>query len=176
MGARGIGVATAVLLATVGAEVAITYRTRVGAAEQLLERIRGCTYNRRTASDRIAHVHSPIAIRADVSLREECGQLVDRVIEVFGKLDIFVADAGIWPPEQVGVAEMSDEQWKTTVSANLDSVFLGCRAAMQAKLRDRKVTCDSATFQPSACGRIVIVSSTASQRGEASLLSPRSVG
>jgi len=166
-GSRGIGAATAVVLARAGAEVAITYRTRVGAAEQVLDRIRGCTHHPVPAPDGIAHARSPIAIRADVSLREECEQMVRRVVEAFGKLDIFVANAGIWPPEQVGVAEMSDEQWKTTVAVNLDSVFFGCRAALQAMLRERGAVGNPAIMQPSAGGSIVIVSSTASQRGEA---------
>ncbi len=166
-GSRGIGAATAVLLARAGAEVAITYRTRVQAAEQVLERIRGVTDHRVAAPDSVAHARSPIAIRADVSLCEECEQMVERVVEVFGRLDIFVANAGIWPPEQVGVAEMSDEQWKTTVAVNLDSVFFGCRAAMQAMLRERGAGCDRAIRPPSDGGSIVIVSSTASQRGEA---------
>jgi 3-oxoacyl-[acyl-carrier protein] reductase len=93
--------------------------------------------------------------------------MVERVVKVFGKLDIFVANAGIWPPEQVGVAEMSDEQWSATVAVNLNSVFFGCRAAMQGMLGKRGVTSDRPILGPSGGGSIVIVSSTASQRGEA---------
>lgn len=166
-GSRGIGAATAVLLAKAGAEVAITYRTRAEAAEQVLEQIRGYAENRVAVHEGVALAGTPIAIRADVSLREECEKMVQRVVEVFGRLDIFVANAGVWPPEPVGVVEMSDEQWRTTVAVNLDSVFFGCRAAMQAMSGAREVARERAVHQPRAGGNIVIVSSTASQRGEA---------
>jgi 3-oxoacyl-[acyl-carrier protein] reductase len=67
-------------------------------------------------------------------------------------LDIFVGNHGVWPPEDTAIADMSDELWHTTMAANLHSMFYACRAAAR-RLRDG--------------GRIVLVSSTAGQRGEA---------
>jgi 3-oxoacyl-[acyl-carrier protein] reductase len=69
-----------------------------------------------------------------------------------GRLDMFIANAGIWPADEVSVAEMPIERWQQTLSANLDSVFLTTRAALPL-MREG--------------GRVVIVSSTAGQRGEA---------
>jgi len=70
----------------------------------------------------------------------------------FGGIDIFVGNAGIWPEEEVAVAEMDDARWARTMRENVDSVFYTTRAA--ARLMG-------------AGGRIVLVSSTAGQRGEA---------
>lgn len=138
-GSRGIGAATAIMLAEAGAGVALTYRTRKGEAEQVGKRI-----------GRIGRQWT--VLQADLSRREDCERVVRETAEAYGKLDIFVANAGIWPPEDTPVSEMADQQWRGTMATNLDSVFWGTRAALQAMNRG---------------GRVVIVTSTAGQRGEA---------
>src|SRR6185369_12027827 len=70
-----------------------------------------------------------IAIQAeltDAGANEEC---VAATLKAFGRLDAFVANAGIWPADPVALADMTIEQWRRTVATNLDSVFYGCRAA-----------------------------------------------
>jgi 3-oxoacyl-[acyl-carrier protein] reductase len=138
-GSRGIGAATVKLLAAAGADVAFTYRTRAGEANKVGEES--------AAKDR-----RWVAIKADVSRRDDCDRAVQETTSTLGKLDIFVANAGIWPPDEVPVVGMDDERWRTTLGVNLDSVFYGTRAAIGA-------------MGPG--GRIVIVASTAGQRGEA---------
>ena len=138
-GSRGIGAATAVMLAQAGADVALTYRSRKDEAEKVGQRIER-TGRRWTA------------LRADLSRRDDCERVVRQTAEAYGKLDIFVANAGIWPPQDQPVSEMADEQWRTTLATNLDSVFWGTRAALKVLKRG---------------GRVVIVTSTAGQRGEA---------
>jgi 3-oxoacyl-[acyl-carrier protein] reductase len=136
---RGIGRAAALLLARAGADVALTYHTRASEAKQVAAEI--------TALGRLAPV-----ISGDLADEDVADRLVRIVQESFGKLDIFVANAGIWPAEEVGVTEMTAERWRRTMMANLDSVFLSTRAALR--------------LMPPG-GRVVIVSSTAGQRGEA---------
>ncbi len=138
-GSRGIGAATAVMLAEAGADVALTYRTRKDEAERVGRKI-----------ERIGRQWT--VLQADLSRREDCERVVRETAEAFEKLDLFVANAGIWPPEDVPVSEMTDEQWRATMATNLDSVFWGTRAALKAMKRG---------------GRVVIVTSTAGQRGEA---------
>jgi 3-oxoacyl-[acyl-carrier protein] reductase len=138
-GSRGIGAATAVLLAEAGADVALTYRTRRDDAERVGRRI-----------EKIGRQWT--MLQADLSRRDECERVVRETAEAFERLDIFVANAGVWPPDPTGAAEMSDEQWRTTMATNLDSVFYGTRAALKVMKRG---------------GRVVIVTSTAGQRGEA---------
>lgn len=154
-GSRGIGAATAKLLATAGASVAVTYRARQADAERVIAEIND-------GVQRTAHGAHAIAIQADVSRREDCDRMVRATVEAFGALDIFVANAGIWPPEEVPLEQMTDEQWRQTLATNLDSVFYGVRAALRAITRNAP----AASAAGVGGGRVVIVSSTAGQRGE----------
>jgi 3-oxoacyl-[acyl-carrier protein] reductase len=138
-GSRGIGAATAEMLARAGASVAFTYRERADVAEAVGKRI-------------AAIGQQWAAIKCDLERREDCERAVVETAETFGRLDMFIANAGIWPPRETGVAEMDEGQWRRTLAVNLDAVFFGTRAALRAMRRG---------------GRIVIVSSTAGQRGEA---------
>jgi 3-oxoacyl-[acyl-carrier protein] reductase len=138
-GSRGIGAATAVMLAHAGADVGISYRTREKEALSV------------AADIKRAGVSSWI-VAADLGDRDEVAALFEACDREFGWLDIFVANAGIWPPEYVPLTEMTDEQWDEMMKANLDSVFYTVRAAAR-RMADG--------------GKIIIVSSTAGQRGEA---------
>jgi 3-oxoacyl-[acyl-carrier protein] reductase len=138
-GNRGIGRATALLLARAGADVVLTYHTRSTEADATVREIE--TLGRRACS-----------VGGDLADSGVVGQVMSAVQRTLGRLDIFVANAGIWPAEEVCLASMPAERWRRTIEANLDSVFLSTRAAL-ALMR--------------AGGRVVIVSSTAGQRGEA---------
>jgi len=138
-GSRGIGAATVLMLAEAGSDVALTYRSRKGDAERVGEGI--AALGRRCA-----------LIAGDLERQDDCERMVRETIETLGRLDIFVANAGIWPPEDVPVGEMEGERWRRTLAVNLSSVFYQTRAALGVMRRG---------------GRIVIVSSTAGQRGEA---------
>ncbi|HEY9514198.1 MAG TPA: SDR family oxidoreductase [Gemmatimonadaceae bacterium] len=138
-GSRGIGAATAILLAECGADVAVGYRSRDDAAADVV----------RQASAR--GVRS-FAQAADIATRAGADVLFDRVSREFGGLDLFVGNAGIWPPDGVPLSEMEDSQWERTMTQNLASMFHTGRAAAR---------------MVESGGRIVFVSSTAGQRGEA---------
>jgi len=139
-GSRGIGAATAELFAEHGVHVAIGYRTRRSDADALV------------ASLRTAHGVTAVAHAADISSRQGADELVERAASALGGLDFFVGNAGIWPCDDVALGDMSDEQWRRTMAENVDSVFFTTRAAIR-RIADH--------------GRIVLVSSTAGQRGEA---------
>ncbi len=161
-GSRGIGAATARMLADAGAYVAITYRERKDDADAVLKGLQGTGKGERGIGNR-GTVRS-IAIQGDVSRREDCEHIVAETVSAFGGLDIFVANAGVWHSEEVALTEMSDEQWRRTLAVNLDSVFYGCRAVLKEMGRGRgKGERGTVTGSHKS---IVIVSSTASQRGE----------
>ena len=138
-GSRGIGAATARLLAAAGADVAIGYRSRKSAADAV-------------AADIGRQGVSAVAIAADIATREGAQSLIDQACDALGGLDIHVGNAGVWPSAEVGVADMDDERWANTMRENVDSIFFTCRAVARV-------------ISPG--GRIVLVSSTAGQRGEA---------
>ncbi len=130
-GGRGIGRATALLLARAGAKVAVGYRSRKPAAEAQIA----------------------AAVRGDLGTAAGAQKAVAEALRALGgNLDILVVNHGVWPSDNVPVAEMSDEQWESTRRANLDAVIYVCRAAIPSV---------------NAGGTIVLVSSTAGQRGEA---------
>ena len=138
-GSRGIGRATALLLARAGADIALTYHTRAADAEATVDEVEAL--GRRA-----------FALGGDLADPEVVERIMAEVERKLGRLDIFVANAGIWPADEVSLASMATERWRRTMEANLDSVFLSTRAALRLMR---------------AGGRVVIVSSTAGQRGEA---------
>lgn len=138
-GSRGVGAATAELFARAGADVALTCRTRRSDAEAVAGRIR--------ALGRRAHV-----AHGELAEPDTVARIFEEAVSALGGLDFFVANAGIWPPEDVPLREMPDRRWRETLSANLDAVFLTTRAALRH-------------LRPG--GSVVLVSSTAGQRGEA---------
>lgn len=138
-GSRGVGRAAALMLARAGADVGVGYQSRHGDAQSVVEAARA------------------LGVRAfsqasDIATPWGAEMLFERCLVELGGVDLFVANAGIWIPDEVAVAGMTDGQWERTMAANLTSVFQTVRLA--------------ARFVSNG-GRIVIVSSTAGQRGEA---------
>lgn len=138
-GSRGVGRATAILLARAGASVGIAFRSRQAEADSVVAQLEGLGVR-------------AWAQQGDLTDAAEADALLGRAREEFGGLDIFVGNHGIWAPVDTPLAQMTDEQWHSTMNANLHSVFYTCRAAARV-LRDH--------------GRLVLVGSTAGQRGEA---------
>jgi len=138
-GSRGIGAATALLLAECGADVGIGYRSRQTEAADVVQRLAALGVRA------FAHAADLASLAGTVSLFE-------RAEREFDGLDIFVGNAGIWPAQDVALQDMTDEQWRRTMTENTDAMFYSTRAAARRLERG---------------GRIVLVSSTAGQRGEA---------
>lgn len=137
-GSRGVGRATALLLARAGADVGVGYRNRSRDAGETVAAIRAL--GRRGWCE-----------PGDLSRAEDAARLFERAREEFGGIDLVVANAGVWPAQKVGIGEMPERRWRSTVQANLTSVFHTVRLAAGS-------VADG--------GRVVVVSSTAGQRGE----------
>jgi len=138
-GGRGVGRAVALRLAEAGAHTVVSYVRHQAAAEQVA---RSCGEFGVEA----------LAVRADVSDVKQAEALASAAAERFGRLDILVANAGVW--EGAAVEELSEDLWDRVVDANLKGTWAACRAAVPLMKRRRR-------------GSIVVVSSTAGQRGEA---------
>jgi 3-oxoacyl-[acyl-carrier protein] reductase len=138
-GSRGIGAAAVRLFVGAGAKVVFNYQAAKAQAEALVQEC-GAGNCR--------------AVQSDLSTTEAARQLVSSAISAFGRLDILVANHGIWPPEDAPIDRMSEEQWHRTIAVNLDSVFALVKHSV-------------GQMKKQGGGHIVLVSSTAGQRGEA---------
>lgn len=128
--ARGIGKAIALGLAQRGADVVIT-----DIDEELA---------RKTSAEIAALDRRTLAIKCNVTSREEMTALVGRTVEELGRLDIFVNNAGV--TRDGLLMRMTDEQWDMVLDINLKGAFLGCQAASKVMMKAR-------------CGKIVNVAS-----------------
>ncbi len=138
-GSRGIGRATVQRFAEAGAHVVVNYLVQAEQADEAVAEARDLGVR-------------AIARQGDVSHSHEAAALVETALNEFGRLDLLVANAGIW--EGAPVEAMTDEVWDRVLNFNLRGTWTVCRAAVPA------LRCQSG-------GAIVIVSSTAGQRGEA---------
>jgi 3-oxoacyl-[acyl-carrier protein] reductase len=140
-GSRGIGKAVVSLLAACGTHVVVNYLKDEAAATAVVNLAQGCGVK-------------AVAIRADVSKLNDAERLLDQTVEHFGRIDFLICNAGIW--EGGPVESISEELWDRTLEINLKGTWTVCRAAVPIMKQQRS-------------GRIVIVSSTAGQRGEANV-------
>jgi len=146
-GSRGIGAEIVRIFTEAGAQVAFNYRQTRDRAEAL-----------------VAECGGParcLAIEQELSTPSDGRALVSTAVKAFGRLDILVVNHGVWPAEDAPIAEMREEQWRNTLAVNLDSVFGLVQAAVGQMERQ------GPAVQPGDSGHIVLISSTAGQRGEA---------
>jgi 3-oxoacyl-[acyl-carrier protein] reductase len=139
-GSRGIGAACVRLFTEAGANVLFSYQKSAEAAEKVVIA---------SGPDRCG------AVQSDLIGEGAEQMLVEEAVSRFGHLDILIVNHGIWEPRDWPVDQLSDEQWRSTMAVNLDSAFLLVKHAVRAMRHSQRG------------GHIVMVSSTAAQRGEA---------
>lgn len=138
-GSRGIGRATCLALAEAGSSVALGFQHNQAAAQAVVDEIR-------------AKGKHAIAVAGTVSQRETFERLFNQARETFGPVDIAVGNAAVW--KRAAIDEMTEEEWQEMMDVNLKSAYFTCHfAAREMKAR--------------RTGTIILVSSTAGQRGEA---------
>jgi len=143
-GSRGIGAATVRMFVAAGAQVLFNYHLAQKESEQLVSELgpKQCA-----------------AVSCDLSGADSAGGLVETTVNKFGRLDILVANHGVWSAADAPIDQMTPAQWRHTLSTNLDAVFsLTKHAVAQMKKQGRS---------RGVAGHVVFVSSTAGQRGEA---------
>ncbi|MBV9342280.1 MAG: SDR family oxidoreductase [Acidobacteria bacterium] len=142
-GSRGIGAATVRLFAQAGARVFFNYRHAKSEAEALVKEIgdSACA-----------------AMACELTGTKTAAKLVSGCRARFGSIDLLVANHGVWAAEDRAIDTMADEQWQHTLAVNLDAVFALVKHAVAAMKE---------TAGPQSPAHIVLISSTAGQRGEA---------
>src|SRR2546422_9453756 len=139
-GSRGIGAAAVKLFAQAGADVVFNYVKAKDAAMQVQQ-------------EAGKHGTRVEAFKADVSKHADNKKLVDDCIARLGRLDILVANAGVWNQEDAPIEKMTEKQWDDMIRTNLKSVYSVIHFAVPQMIKQKS-------------GRIIPISSTAGQRGE----------
>jgi len=136
---RGVGRATALRLAEGGANVVVNYLKAEEKADEVVEicKKKGV---------------GAIAVQGDVSNWLDARNIAEKAIEEFGRIDLLVCNAGVW--EGAPIEEMPEEVWNKVLNTNLKSAWAMTKACVPSMKKQEK-------------GAIVLVSSTAGQRGEA---------
>ena len=114
------------LFAQAGADVVFNYNKAKDAAAQVEAEAR-------------KHGTRVEAFKADVSKHGDNKKLVEQTIARLGRIDILVANAGVWNVEDLPIEKMTEKQWDDMVRINLTSVYsvihFAARADDQAEVR-----------------------------------------
>jgi 3-oxoacyl-[acyl-carrier protein] reductase len=140
-GSRGIGAATVRLFARAGADVVFNFHRNRESAAQLEQETR-------------KHGTRIESMKADVGKTTDSKKLVNFARERLGRLDILVANAGVWNHEDAPIEDLSEKDWDEMIRVNLKSVYATVHSAVPHMIAQ-------------GGGRIVAVSSVAGQKGTA---------
>ncbi|HZD96247.1 MAG TPA: glucose 1-dehydrogenase [Candidatus Sulfotelmatobacter sp.] len=140
-GSRGIGAAIVRMFVEAGGRVVFNYQKASAEAEKLAAACGGDQYC--------------VALKAELSSSEAAKPLIDEAVKRFGRVDIIAGNHGVWPPHDAPIDQLSDQQWRSTQAINVDSIF----GLVKYGVRQMK--------KQHAGGHVVLISSTAGQRGEA---------
>jgi 3-oxoacyl-[acyl-carrier protein] reductase len=139
-GSRGIGAAVVKLFAQAGADVVFNYVKAKEAAFQVQQ-------------EAGKHGTRVETFKADVSKHADNKKLVDHTVARLGRLDILVANAGVWNQEDLPIEKMSEKQWDDMIRINLKSVYSIIHFSVPHMIKQKS-------------GKIIPIGSTAGQRGE----------
>ena len=139
-GSRGIGAATVKLFAQAGADVVFSYNKNKEAAAQVEQEAR-------------KHGTRIESLKADLGKMADAKTLVNFTRERLGRLDVLVANAGIWNEKPEPIEQLSEREWDEMIRVNLKSVYAVIHFAVPHMIAQHG-------------GKIVAISSTAGQRGE----------
>jgi 3-oxoacyl-[acyl-carrier protein] reductase len=137
-GSKGIGAACVKYFCMAGASVAFTYNSNPGLANRI--------------EKRYSKISKCKAYKVDIANEDEIKNTVQAVIKDFGRIDVLVNNAGIWKEAKIGKMKLS--AWEETIKTNLTSAFLFTQQVSHFMKLKRY-------------GKIINISSTAGQRGEA---------
>ena len=137
-GSRGIGRACVRFLSKAGADVAFTYNSNKKLANKLC--------------DEFTDKNKVRSYKVNTNNKDDIYDAINSVENDFGKIDILVNNAGIW--EKSEIENLSLYKWNKTININLTGTFLLTKYVVPIMKKNK-------------FGRIINISSTAGQRGEA---------
>jgi 3-oxoacyl-[acyl-carrier protein] reductase len=119
---RGLGKATALALAGAGAKVVVNYAGSAALAEETVGEIR-------------SQGGEAVAVQADVSNAQDVERLLSSTLEVFGKVDVLVNNAGITRDNLL--LRMKEQDWDAVLDTNLKGIFLSTKAVTKPMMKQR---------------------------------------
>ena len=141
-GARSIGAAFAKGLAAEGASVVVADLDPADEIVGIIKQAGG----------------EVVAIKTDVTKESDCEALVAGAVGMYGKLDILVANAGLWVNlERQSATEIDVDTWEKVMSVNVKGVWLSAKAAIPEMIKNKY-------------GKIITVASTRAMKGGAGML------
>lgn len=121
-GSRGIGKATAIKLAELGAKVVINYTSRPESAADVVKIIK-------------ENKGEAVSVKADVSNISEVKDMMKFVVDNFGRIDILINNAGI--TKDTLILRMNDEDWDKVINTNLKGAFNCIKEASRYMIKNR---------------------------------------
>ncbi len=137
-GSLGIGAAIALKLGEAGADVALNFRKHDTEAKAVVSKLK--TLGR-----------FGLAVQADVAVFADAQNMVNKVVQEFGGIDILVCNAGI--NRDAVIWKMTEEQWDQVMNINLKGYFNYIRAV-------------APIFKEQGAGKIVNITSINGLRGK----------
>ena len=122
-GGRGIGRATALELARMGADLVVAELDKAGA--------------QRTAGEVTALGRRALAVPTDVTRRADLTAMVEQTRAAFGRLDILVNNAGIY--RAAPTLTITEEHWDAVLTINAKAVFFASQAALPTMIAQKSV-------------------------------------
>jgi len=136
-GSRGIGAACVKLFYQAGATIVFSYKENLKAADALVASF---------------SLNKPFPIQIDFNSETDIIEKVNFILNKFSRIDILVNNAGVWKYGEADKISLGD--WNATIQINLTSTFLVTKEVLPSMKKNK-------------FGRIINISSTAGQRGEA---------
>jgi NAD(P)-dependent dehydrogenase (short-subunit alcohol dehydrogenase family) len=119
---RGIGRATALELARLGADIVVAELDKAGAE--------------RTAGEVKAAGRRAVALATDVTRRTDLESMAARTLADLGKIDILVNNAGIY--RAAATLEITEEHWDAVLDINAKALFFACQAVLPAMIKRKR--------------------------------------
>jgi len=119
---RGIGRATALELARLGADIVVAELDKAGAE--------------RTAGEVKAAGRRAVALTTDVTRRTDLESMAARTLADMGKIDILVNNAGIY--RAAATLEITEEHWDAVLDINAKALFFACQAVLPAMIKRKR--------------------------------------
>ena len=119
---RGIGRATALELARMGADIVVAELDQANAE--------------RTASEIRALGRRALVVQTDVTSRDDLRAMVERTLAEFGRIDTLVNNAGIY--RAATTLEVTEEHWDAIMNINAKAVFFATRAVLPTMIAQKR--------------------------------------